>query len=173
MDDPLAFLFFFLLFNFLGACGIGFALRRIVRRQWDALPIFFLVWGAVTRPHAQPHDSQRSVRTRQGFGGIPLFRGALFFIGAERPAYFLVQLAVMALTLVGMTFVPAELLEAFGTARMGRIVIGSILLIVGGGILVLNLNGGISLAPLAALGLIFVGMILLLTGVISALRPDA
>lgn len=154
MDDPLALLFFFLLFNFLGACGIGFALRQIVRRQWDALPIFFLVWGA-------------------GFGGIPLFMGALFFIGAERPAYFLVQLTVVALTLVGMTFVPAELLEAFGTARMGRIVIGSILLIVGGGILVLNLKGGVSLAQLAALGIVFVGMILLLTGVISALRPDA
>jgi hypothetical protein len=146
------FLFFFLgLFNLIGGAVLGFGLRPLVRRQPQLVSVFFLVWGS-------------------GFGGIPLFMGAVFFLSSGLPAYWVGQLLLFFGTAAAIAFASDELIAGLLKPGMIMALIGGGMMLVGAFLVTTNIWSGFSIEQLLGAGLLILGALLLGWGIIHALR---
>lgn len=150
-NDSFGMLLFLSLFAIIGGAAVGAGLRNIVRGNLAGL--FFLVWGA-------------------GFGGIPLIIGAANFLAAGEPIYFYAQLFVFVLPVITVALMPDDLLAAGRqpNSAEGGAIGSAIMTMIGGTVVLLTLQDGLSI-PLLIGGLFaVVGAILLITTTIGVLR---
>jgi len=143
MEDPLSILLFFAVFELLGGAAVGIGLRSLLKHNLAGG--FFLIWGA-------------------GFGGIPLFIGAVMFLSSEHPVYFYAQAFIFTAAALAAFFLPDDILQPGpnGNGAYGGAITGAIMAMVGGTVVILNLREGFGI------GLVIGGIIGLLGALILA-----
>lgn len=151
LNESFGTLLFFAVFEILGGAGVGAGLRSVWRR--DASGLFFLIWGA-------------------GFGGIPLIIGAVTFISQGEPIYFYAQLFLFVLAVVIVALVPDDLFAANRQPDRaeGPAIGGAIMTMLGGTVVLLTLQGGVSIPLLLGGFFALLGALLLVTSAIGVLR---
>lgn len=146
-------LLFFGLFEIIGGAAVGAGLRSAWRR--DASGLFFLIWGA-------------------GFGGIPLLIGGVTFLSQGEPIYFYAQLFVFVLAIVTVALLPDDLLDPNRqpNSEEGRAIGGAIMTMLGGTVVLLTMQGGLSLPLLIGGFFALLGALLLVASAIGVLRTS-
>lgn len=150
-NESFGMLVFFAIFEILGGAAVGAGLRSVWRR--NASGLFFLIWGA-------------------GFGGIPLIIGGATFLSQGELMYFYAQLFVFVLAVVVVALVPDDLFERDRQLDRaeGFAIGGAIMTMVGGMVMVLTLQGGVSLPLLIGGFFALLGALFLVTSAIGVLR---
>ena len=111
MNSPFIQLGFLSLFHIIGGIAIGSALRRL-KSGFSVAPLFFLVWGGM-------------------FGCMPLAIGANELSRSGGPAFFLIELAVLAAAILATALMPDIMLETLKSPQVAPIALGGIFLLVG------------------------------------------
>ncbi len=112
MDSTAGILGFLSIFHILGGIGLGYALRQILARQLNPLPLFFIIWGSM-------------------FGGLPLIMGIAAFTASGQAFLIPVELLTFVGPILIVAFTPQEYLASFASAPFFLTVIGLVFLIVG------------------------------------------
>jgi hypothetical protein len=151
LEGAFELLLFFSLFEVIGGAALGAGLRSLLRRNFAG--VFFLIWGA-------------------GFGGIPLLIGAASFLSSGQPIYFYAQVFIFLTPAVTVMLLPDDFMQASrtnNTSEAGAIV-GAIMAMVGGAVVLLNLDGGNIIALLIGGFFAFLGAFFLIRTAVTILR---
>jgi hypothetical protein len=151
MEGAFEMLLFFSLFEVIGGAALGAGLRGLLRRNFAT--VFFLVWGA-------------------GFGGIPLLIGAVSFLGMGQPMYFYAQVFIFLTAVVTVMLLPDDFMQSSRTANTSEAgaIVGAVMAMIGGTVVLLNLNGGNLIALLIGGFFAFLGAFILIRTAIVVLR---
>lgn len=151
LNEMFGMLLFFALFEIIGGAALGAGLRKLWRR--DGSGLFFLVWGA-------------------GFGGIPLIIGGATFLTEGKPIYFYAQLFAFVLAMVTVALLPDDLLEANRepNSAEGGAIGGAIMTMLGATVVLLTMQGGLSIPLLLGGFFALLGALLLIATAIGVLR---
>ncbi len=151
MQGGFEMLLFFGLFEVLGGAAVGAGLRGLLRRNLTTT--FFLIWGA-------------------GFGGIPLIIGAVNFLSSGQPALFYAQLFLFVAPIVTVMFLPEDFMQSgrIGRGSEGGAIASAIMAMIGGTVVLLNLNDGNLFILLIGGIFAFLGVFLLIRAAVVILR---
>jgi hypothetical protein len=151
LDDALSVLIFLCIFEVIGGAAVGTGLRGFLRLSPRVPGCFMMIWGL-------------------GFGGIPLLIGGGTMLMGGNPAFFYAQAFVFLSAVVIVALLPQELLETNQQGKYQAAIVGAIMFVIGAALLVLLWGDADTPVILGGGAITLVGAVLLIRGVVNALR---
>lgn len=151
MNDLLSQLFTLSIFHFIGGLALGWGLRQVAGRRWNAKTPYLLLLGC-------------------GFGLAPLFLGASTFLTSRAGYLFFVEAAVLIGAMAVPAFAPLEYLAIFSSPPVVVTILGAATICAGAATIIVNaqrdLQGGLTAGGL----LVLIGFCLCGSGLWQVLR---